>query len=82
MATNGPGVLPHHLLYVLLLGLVASRFGLWLFDLAVTQLQQELVPEIELGELSTTLLVHAALQSGALGRHGLIHRCQLWAEQC
>jgi iron-regulated transporter 1 len=44
------GGLSHHLLYVLLSGLVASRFGLWLFDLAVTQLQQELVPETELGE--------------------------------
>jgi len=45
------GTLPLHLLYVLLLGLVLSRFGLWLFDLAVSQLQQELVPETELGEL-------------------------------
>ncbi len=44
------GGLPAHLLYVLLSGLVASRFGLWLFDLAVTQLQQELVPDTELGE--------------------------------
>lgn len=44
------GTLPLHLLYVLLLGLVLSRFGLWLFDLAVSQLQQELVPETELGE--------------------------------
>jgi hypothetical protein len=42
--------LPQHLLYVLLSGLVASRFGLWLFDLAVTQLQQELVLESQLGE--------------------------------
>lgn len=55
LAVSGPGVLPHRLLYVLLLGLVASRFGLWLFDLAVTQLQQESVPEAELGELCTTL---------------------------
>jgi hypothetical protein len=55
--TSGHGVLPHQLLYVLLLGLVASRFGLWLFDLAVTQLQQELVPQTELGELSTTPLL-------------------------
>jgi iron-regulated transporter 1 len=39
------------LIYVLLTGLVASRFGLWLFDLAVSQLQQELVPDSELGEL-------------------------------
>lgn len=49
-SNTSAGVLPHHLLYVLLMGLVASRFGLWLFDLAVTQLQQELVPATELGE--------------------------------
>lgn len=48
-APSGDG-LPAHLLYILLSGLVASRFGLWLFDLAVTQLQQELVPETGLGE--------------------------------
>lgn len=48
-ATPSEG-LSHHLLYVLLSGLVASRFGLWLFDLAVTQLQQELVADTELGE--------------------------------
>lgn len=40
------------LLYTLLAGLVASRLGLWLFDLAVTQLQQELVPGSELGTVS------------------------------
>jgi hypothetical protein len=38
------------LLYVLLAGLVSSRLGLWLFDLAVTQLQQEMVPGNQLGE--------------------------------
>lgn len=54
------GTLPLHLLYVLLLGLVLSRFGLWLFDLAVSQLQQELVPETELGAVSG---VQASLQS-------------------
>jgi hypothetical protein len=48
--------LPQHLLYVLLSGLVASRFGLWLFDLAVTQLQQELVQEAQLGEIGLYLL--------------------------
>lgn len=37
------------MLYVLLCGLVASRLGLWLFDLAVTQLQQEQVPDNQLG---------------------------------
>lgn len=53
--SNSPpiGGLPYShfpVLYVLLSGLVASRFGLWLFDLAVSQLQQELVPDNELGE--------------------------------
>lgn len=38
------------LLYLLLSGLVASRLGLWLFDLAVLQLQQQLVEAHELGE--------------------------------
>jgi iron-regulated transporter 1 len=38
------------LLILLLCGLVASRLGIWLFDLAVSQLQQELVAHDELGE--------------------------------
>lgn len=38
------------LLHVLLAGLAASRFGLWLFDLVVSQLQQELVESHQLGE--------------------------------
>lgn len=42
--------LPKGLLYGLLSGLVASRLGLWLFDLAVLQLQQEMVPQSEMGE--------------------------------
>lgn len=37
------------LLYVLLAGVVASRVGLWLFDLTISQLQQESVAKHELG---------------------------------
>lgn len=47
---GSPGAGSSPLLYLLLSGLVASRLGLWLFDLAVLQLQQELVPAHELGE--------------------------------
>ena len=36
---------------MLLGGLVASRFGLWLFDLAVSQMLQEWVTPEELGKL-------------------------------
>jgi hypothetical protein len=62
LAEAQPGTLPQHLLYVLLAGLVASRFGLWLFDLVVTQLQQELVLKTELGEaLTGQLLCEGAL---------------------
>lgn len=39
--------------HVLLGGLVASRFGLWLFDLAVSQMLQEWVADEELGKLPT-----------------------------
>lgn len=42
-------------LYMLLCGLVASRLGLWLFDLVVSQLQQEQVPDNQLGEMSHAL---------------------------
>lgn len=38
-------------IYSLLAGVVVSRFGLWTFDLAVGQLKQEWVDEMELGEL-------------------------------
>lgn len=34
----------------LMLGVVSSRFGLWMFDMAVTQLVQEQVLQSELGE--------------------------------
>lgn len=35
--------------HVLLGGLVASRFGLWLFDLSVSQMLQEWVPAEDIG---------------------------------
>ncbi len=35
--------------HVLAAGLVASRFGLWAFDLAVLQMLQEMVPNEQLG---------------------------------
>lgn len=41
--------------HVLLGGLVASRFGLWLFDLAVSQMLQEWVTPEELGKLLSWL---------------------------
>ena len=45
---------------LLVLGLVCSRFGLWLFDLAVGQLLQETVPDGQLGAVSG---VQSSLQS-------------------
>lgn len=36
---------------ILLTGLVASRFGLWLFDLSVSQMLQEWIPAADIGEL-------------------------------
>lgn len=39
--------------HVLAVGLVASRFGLWTFDLCVSQLLQERVATLELGRFST-----------------------------
>ena len=35
---------------ILLMGLVASRFGLWLFDLSVSQMLQEWIPAEDIGE--------------------------------
>ena len=37
-------------MHALAVGLVASRFGLWAFDLAVSQMLQERVPNEQLGE--------------------------------
>ena len=36
--------------HTLLMGLVASRFGLWLFDLSVSQMLQEWIPASDIGE--------------------------------
>lgn len=44
------------LLLLLLCGLVGSRLGVWLFDLAVSQMQQELVAPESLGEWCLLLL--------------------------
>jgi len=37
--------------HILLGGVVASRFGLWLFDLAVSQMLQDWVPAEDIGTL-------------------------------
>lgn len=36
--------------HILLVGLVASRFGLWLFDLSVSQMLQEWIPTDDIGK--------------------------------
>ena len=41
--------------HVLLGGLVASRFGLWLFDLSVSQMLQEWIPDEDIGEHAKTI---------------------------
>lgn len=42
---------------ILLTGLVASRFGLWLFDLSVSQMLQEWIPADDIGEQLTCALL-------------------------
>ena len=54
LAVAGSAVLTH----LLAAGLVASRFGLWTFDLAVSQMLQERVADREMG-------VHACLAPSA-----------------
>ena len=49
--------------HVLAAGLVASRFGLWSFDLAVSQMLQERVPNEQLG----APLAFCSLQTAILG---------------
>ena len=39
---------------ILLVGLVASRFGLWLFDLSVSQMLQEWIPTDDIGKQPDT----------------------------
>ena len=46
----GRRIAPAVATHVLVAGLVASRFGLWTFDLCVTQMLQQWVPAPELGE--------------------------------
>ncbi len=42
--------------HVLLGGLVVSRFGLWLFDLSVSQMLQEWVPAEDIGKLTAAVI--------------------------
>lgn len=42
--------------HVLLGGLVSSRFGLWLFDLSVSQMLQEWVPAEDIGKLTAVMV--------------------------
>lgn len=59
------------LLWLLLSGLAASRFGVWLFDLAVSQLQQERTPADEQGAGPRCLLSrHRHAQSTHNVAHG------------
>ncbi len=60
LAVASSSVLTH----LLAAGLVASRFGLWSFDLAVLQMLQERVGNRELG-------VHACLAPSARPSHEL-----------
>jgi hypothetical protein len=64
-------------LYLLLCGLVASRLGLWLFDLTVLQIQQESVEIQELGKLSTICRLSLCGQRIYLNRHGIWLRAGL-----
>lgn len=43
--------------YAVVSGVVLSRFGLWLFDMAVNQLLQEWVPDDELGASKSKILM-------------------------
>jgi Ferroportin1 (FPN1) len=45
--------------YAVVLGLVASRFGLWLFDLAVNQMLQEWVADADMGALGCACVKQA-----------------------
>ena len=48
---------------LLLAGVVLSRWGLWTFDLAITQMLQERVASSQLGALTCSLLVKELLSS-------------------
>ncbi len=51
--------------YALVGALVASRFGLWTFDLAVSQLLQERVPDAELGAPAVRPFSSSKLDAGS-----------------
>lgn len=52
---------PSSVVHILVIGLVLSRFGLWLFDLSVNQIMQETIDD---SILSTVNGVQSGLQSG------------------
>ena len=54
----GTRVAPTSTTHILVGGLVASRFGLWTFDLCVTQMLQEWVSNQELGESGVGVFQH------------------------
>ena len=59
---KGGWALPNALItYSLVGGLVISRFGLWTFDLAVSQLLQEWVADSELGAPRTLCQLFCSL---------------------
>lgn len=49
--------------HVLVSGVAASRWGLWTFDLAVSQLLQERVPDHQLSALNHLAFCHCLSQS-------------------
>jgi iron-regulated transporter 1 len=57
-------------LVVLIIGVCASRIGLWVFDIAVTQLQQECIPDgfrLRVGGVQTSLNAFCTLISFTVG---------------
>lgn len=63
-------------------GIIVSRFGLWLFDLCVSQIMQEAIPAHELGVPLFTLPLMLSLHSSlcALKRKERIRqqKCMIW----
>ena len=60
--------------HILLGGLVASRFGLWLFDLAVSQMLQDWVPAEDIGKLPAKAVKSVC--------HPMLHVVSLEAAAC
>ena len=58
LSLGGTRVAPTSTTHILVGGLVASRFGLWTFDLCVTQMLQEWVSNQELGESGVGVFQH------------------------